>query len=144
MAIPFVDAGPAEFENFRADAFKRPKVEEFFAVIAEVAFGAVAGLHAVSADKEARACVSDHQMVADEIELVAIEAGSRGDVQAFSQLTIEDQVAQPLAGDQVIEAFGQTHTKEGCDGEGICAAVFQNHSFCHCPSFGPGALKEHF
>jgi hypothetical protein len=83
-------------------------------------------------------------MVADEVELVAIEAGPRGGVQALAQLTVEDQVAKTLAGDQIVEACRQSHAKEWCGGERICAAMFQDARGCHGCSFGRVELQGHF
>src|SRR5215467_15018175 len=53
VAIVMMNAGAAELEDFRTNAFERRKIEELFAVVPEVSFGAVAGLHAIGTDKEA-------------------------------------------------------------------------------------------
>ena len=139
MTIALVDAGTPKFENFRTDAFERPEVEKPFTVIPEVSFGAIAALHAIGSDEHARACVGDHQMVADEIELVAIEAGSHRNVEAFAQLAIEDQVAQALAGDQIVKAFRQPHPEERGGGNRILAGVLQDRGGSHGGQF----LVEH-
>jgi hypothetical protein len=81
-------------------------------------------------------------MVADEIELVAVEAGSGGDVQAFAQFTIEDQVAQALAGDEIVEAFRHSDAKERGGGERISAAVLQDGGCCHVRSFGTASYQS--
>src|SRR6266568_589022 len=62
VSIPIVlmHAGPPELENFSANLFEGRKVEELLAVIAEVAFGAIAALHAVSADKATGGDLTDH------------------------------------------------------------------------------------
>lgn len=126
----------AEFEDFIPNLLEGRKIEESFPVIAQISFGAVAGLHSVGSDQLARARIVNHQVIADEVELVAVEAGSRGGVKPFAQFTIEDQVTQALAGDEVVERFGQSDAKERSAGEGISAAVLQDGGCCHKCSFG--------
>lgn len=92
--------------------------------------------------KQPRTRVSNHQMVADEIELVAVEAGSGGNVQAFTQFTIEDQIAEALAGDEIVEAFRHSDAKERSGGEGIFAAVLQDCVCCHVRSFGTASYES--
>ena len=81
-------------------------------------------------------------MVADEIELVAVEAGSGGNVQAFAQFTIKDQIAQALTGDEIVEAFRQPHAKERSGGERISAAVLQDGGCGHVRSFGTASYQS--
>ncbi len=70
-----MDACAAKFQDFSPDLLEWCEVEELLAVIAEIALGAIAGLHTVGADQGAGGGIVDHQVVADEVEAVLIEAG---------------------------------------------------------------------
>ena len=131
IAVILMNTGAAKLENLAADFLERRKVKKAFAVIAEIAFGAIATLHAIGADKFSGAGVVDHQMVADEIETVAIEAGLPRSVQAFAKLTVEDKIAKTLALDDIVEGLRQTHAEEIGGGERVTAAVFQDSGISH-------------
>lgn len=79
----------AEPENLLANSFKLREIEKLLAVISEISFDAEATLQAIGPDQFAGAAIANHQMVADEIVAVAIEADRRGACQtlASSQLT---------------------------------------------------------
>src|SRR5580704_3033410 len=113
----------AELENLLANSFKRREIEKLLAVISEIPFGAEATLHAIGPDQLARTGFANHQMVADEIVAVAIEAHACGGSQPFAQLAVKDQIAQTLAIEQIPERLGHGGAKVVCKGERILASV---------------------
>ena len=90
------------------------------AVVAEIALGAVAGLHAIGADERSGGGVMHHEMIADQVEAVAVQTRGVGILQTLSQFTVEDLIAEALAGDQVVHAFGEGETEQG---SGFCEAL---------------------
>ncbi len=85
MGVPviLVDAGPAQFENFAANAFERAEIKELLAEVAEVSLGAIPALHPIRSSQCARGSVVHHQVVADKIKAITIEACPRGTLQPF-------------------------------------------------------------
>lgn len=119
VSVGLVDACAAEFQDFAANVFERCEVEELLAVIAEIAFGAIAGLHAVGAYERASDGIVDHEVIADQVEAVAVEAGGVGVQEAFAELAVEYFVTQALAGDEVVHILRQGKAKER---SGLCEA----------------------
>ena len=119
VSVGFVDACAAEFQDFSADILERREVEELLAVIAEIAFGAIAGLHAVGAYERASGGIVDHEVIADQVEAIAVEARGVGVHQALSEFAVEYFVTQALAGDEVVHILRQRKAKEG---SGFCEA----------------------
>ena len=74
VAILLMDAGPSQLQDFAAHRFERAEIEELLAVVAQVALGAIPALHAVGPGQFPRGSVIHHQVVADKIEAVAVEA----------------------------------------------------------------------
>jgi hypothetical protein len=144
VAVVPMDAGSAEFEDFSAQIIERAEIEEFLAVIAEVALGAIAALHAVGAGEPAGGGIVDHEVVADKIEAVAVEAGPRGAVQSLAKLAIKNLIAQALAFDDVFERLGHPYTEEVRGGEGVTAFVHQHSGFGHTQSVEQGMLRGYF
>jgi hypothetical protein len=144
VAIVFVNAGPAKLEDFGAQIFERAEVEKFLAVIAKVALGAIAALHAVGAGELAGGGIMDHEVVADEVEAVAVETSARGTVQSLAELAIKNLVAEALAFDDVFERLGHADTEEVGGGEGITAVVHQHSGFGHTQSVEQGMLRGYF
>ena len=107
-----VYAGAAEFEDFSAQRFEWGEIEELLAVVAEVALGAIAGLHAVGADELVGGGVVDHEVVADQIEGVAVEAGAVGVEEAFAEFAVEDEVAEALAGLEILDRLREGETEQ--------------------------------
>ena len=126
IAVVLMNAGAAEFEDFPAERFVRGKIKNLFAVVAQVAFGAVAGLHAVGADEFVRDGVVNHQVIADEIEFVAVESPAVGGGESFPEFTIEDQITQALAFDDIFHGKGHAHTKLAGGSERVAADVLQD------------------
>src|SRR5580693_5351223 len=116
-------ASAAELENLLANYFKRCEIEKLLAIISEISFGAEATLHAIGPDQFAGEGIANHQMVADEIVAVAIEADRAGACQPLAQLAIKDQIAQALAIDQILERLGHAGAKVVCGSERILASV---------------------
>jgi hypothetical protein len=135
ISIVLVDASPAQLENLSANLLERAKIKKFFAVIAKIALGAVSALHAIGADQLPGGGIADHQMVTDEIELVAVQTCLCGIGQPFSQFAIEDQKTEALAFDQIVQVLGQPHAKEAGCGERVSAVVYQDSGFRHDCSF---------
>jgi hypothetical protein len=48
----------------------------------------------------------DHEVVADNIEAVAVQAGCVGVQETFAELTVEYLVAEVLARDEVVDILG--------------------------------------
>jgi len=97
VAVVDVDAGAAQLENFSANGFVNGKIKELIAVVAEIEAGDLAGLEAVGADEFAGFEVADHEMVAERVEGVDIEAGTVGSRETFAQFEVKDVVAETLA-----------------------------------------------
>ena len=114
VAVVGMDAGAAEFEDFGTDFFERSEVEKLFAVITEIAFCAKAALHAIGADEFSGSGVANEKMVADEIELIAVELSFGGAFEAFAEFAIENEIAEALAIEQVFERFGHAGAKLSC------------------------------
>jgi hypothetical protein len=118
-----MDASAAQLEHLRANPFVWREIKKLLAVIPEIPLGAETALHAVCANQLTSANIPDHQLVADEIVAIAIEAEAGGAVQTLAELAIKNQVAETLAGDQVFERFGHTCTQLTRGGEWIFATV---------------------
>jgi hypothetical protein len=131
VAVLLVDAGPSQLQDFAAQALEGAEIKEFLAVIAEIALGAIAALHAVGAGQLAGGRVMHHQVVADKIEAVAVEASARGTVESFAKLAIKNLIAEALAFDDVFERLGHADTEEAGGGKGITAFVQQHSGFWH-------------
>ena len=92
-----VHAGAAEFEHFVADGIVGSEIEKLIAVIAEIGGGSVAGLQAIGADELGGFQVADHEVVAEGIEGIDVQAGALGGGEAFAEFKIKDEIAKALA-----------------------------------------------
>src|SRR5580698_9197932 len=96
-------ARPPELQNFFANPLIRRELEELLAVISKISLCAETALHAISSHQFSKTGIADHQMVADEIITIAVEADASRTVQPLAKLAIKDQIAQALAIDQVFQ-----------------------------------------
>src|SRR6266481_5220572 len=111
---------------------------------AEVALGAVSALHAVGSGQPSGARVLHHQMVADEIEAVAVQSYFGGGVQSLLQLAIKNQITQPLALDNVFQRLGHANPETFRCGDGISAIVNEDSGFWHASSVKQSRLQTCF
>ena len=139
-----MDAGPAQFEDLASKSVEGGQVEELLAVVAEVALGAVAALHAVGSGQLISDGIVHHQVVADEIEAVAVQSCLGGGVQSLPQLAVENQITQPLALDNVFQRLGHANPETFRCGDGISAIVNQDSGFWHASSVKQGRLQACF
>src|SRR5260370_37882391 len=128
----------------RSTLFPYTTLFRSFAIIAKVSLGAVAALHAVGAGEFARGRVVHHQVVADKVEAVAVEAGARGAVQPLPKLAIKYLIAQALAFDDVFQCLRHPHAEEVGGGKGITAVVHQHSGFEHTQSVEQAMLRRYF
>jgi hypothetical protein len=116
VAVVDVNAGAAEFEEFAADRFVDGEVEDLIAVVTKIAAGDVTGLQAIGADEFARLDVTNHEVIAEGIERVDIEAGALAGGETFAEFEIKDVEAEALAFDQVFRRSRETDAEEGSFG----------------------------
>jgi hypothetical protein len=135
VAVLLMDAGSSKLEDFSAHLFEWAEIEEFLAIVAEISFSAIAALHAIRSGQFPRGCVMHHQVVADKIEAVAIETSPGRTVESLPKLAIKNQIAQPLALDDIFECLCHPHAKEVGGGKWISAVVHQDSGRWHEPSF---------
>jgi hypothetical protein len=55
-------------------------------------------------------------MVTDEVKMVTIEPCGNRAIQSLSQLAVENEIAQALALDEVIQRLRHAHAKTTCGG----------------------------
>jgi hypothetical protein len=79
-----VDGGAAEFENLAADRFIGSEVELLFTVVTKVVGGGDTGLHAIGAHNLTAGAVFDDEVIAEEVELIVVEAGLVGRREPFA------------------------------------------------------------
>jgi hypothetical protein len=70
-----------------------------------------------------------HQMVADEVKLIAIQTRFGGAIQSLAKLTIENKIAESLAFHDVFQSLRHAHTEKAGSGKGILAVVQQDGGF---------------
>ena len=107
-----MDARAAQLEDLSANVLERREVEKLRTVIAEVALGAIAGLHAVGAYQHAGGGVAHHEVVADDVEAIAVEACGVGVRKAFAEFAVEYLIAEALAGDEVVHILCERKAEE--------------------------------
>jgi hypothetical protein len=67
-----------------------------------------------------------HQVIADKVEPVAVQARGGGTIQSFSELAIKNQKAQPLAFDNVFQTLRHPHAETVGFSKWILAVVKQD------------------
>jgi hypothetical protein len=120
-----MDAGPSKLQDFAAYLFERAEIKKFLTVVAKVPLGTIPALHAVRSGQLPGARVMHHQVVADK-EAIAVQASPGRTVQPLPKLAIKNQVAQPLAIDDIFQRLRQLHTEEVGSGKWISAVVRQD------------------
>ena len=88
-----------KFENFAAYGIVRGKIEKLVAVVAQVPASHFSRLQPVGADEPAGFEVANHEVVAERVKGVDIEAGSIGGGKSLAKFEIKDVVAEALAFD---------------------------------------------
>src|SRR6202008_5201760 len=78
-----MNAGAAALDDFISEGIVGGKIKLLRTVVAEIAFCHRPGLQAVGSDDSSRASGLDHEVIADRIELVAIESIKVGSVEPF-------------------------------------------------------------
>src|SRR6266550_9245229 len=136
--------GPSKLQNLAADFFERAEIKKFLAVVSEVSSGAVRALHTVRSCQLPGGRITYHQVVADKIEMVAVEPCTVRAVEPLSKLAIKDQIAQPLACDDIFQRVGHPHPEEVGGGKWIPAVVHQDSRVWHESSFKRSRLLECF
>lgn len=111
-----VDAGAAELEDFFAHRIVGGEIEELIAVIAEILRGGFPGLQAIGADELAGFQIADHEVVAEGVEGIDVQAGAFGGGEAFAQFEIEDEIAEALALLQILRGLREGDPEEGSFG----------------------------
>src|SRR5437899_1860389 len=111
-----VGAGAAEFKHFTAIGFVDGKIEDLVAVVAEVFAGDFASLKAIGADEFAGLKICDHQVVAENVERIDVEALAVGSGEAFAEFFIEDGVTQALASDEMLWSLSESDSEQGSFG----------------------------
>ena len=89
-----IDRGATKLEDAAAEWLIGSEVKLLLRIIAVVARGSFARLHAIGADDAVAGFFFDEQMFTEEIELVSVEAGLVGAFKAFTHLDVEDAKAQ--------------------------------------------------
>ena len=97
----------AQLQNLAAHPFIRREIELLIGVVAEVLRRRRAGLHTVGADDALVCFVLYQQVLAEEIEVVGIEACFVGRLKAFAQFDIEDLEAQAASGVSILDRLRQ-------------------------------------
>jgi hypothetical protein len=136
-------ARAAQLQYLAAYGLERTEVEELLAVIAEIAFGAVPGLHPVRADQPARRNVANHQVIADPVKPVAVQATTVGVRQTLAHFAIEHQVSQALAFRQVGHRLRERNMKQGAGRDRTVAVLNQNRRRRHVASVECTGLQLH-
>ena len=85
-----------------------------------------------------------HQVIADKIEPIAVEPSPGGAVEPLPKLTIEIQIPQPLAFDDIFQRCGHPHTEELGSCKRIFAVVHQDSGRGHTRSVGRTKLHAYF
>jgi hypothetical protein len=135
VAILLMDASSPEFQDFAAHRFEPAEIEELLTVVAQIALGAITALHTIRPSQFPRGCVMHHQVVAGKIEMVAVEATQGRAVQPFPKLAIENQIAQALAFDDIVERLRHPDTEEVGFGKWISALMYEDSGRWHASSF---------
>lgn len=97
VTVILVDAGAAELEHLLADGIIYGEIEKLIAVVAEIALGGLSGLQTIGPYEFARLEVADHQMVAEGVKGVDIEAGAIGSGKALVKFKVKNEVTKALA-----------------------------------------------
>ena len=108
-----VDAGAAELEEFFANGIVGCEIEKLVAVVAEILGGGFAGLQAIGADELGGFEIADHEVVAEGIEGIDVQAGALGGGEAFAKFEIEDEIAEALA---LLQIFGRLRERDAKEG----------------------------
>src|SRR5579871_1960174 len=98
----------AQFENAETEGLIGREAEFALGVVAEIARGSLARLHAVGSDDAVRELFFDEQMLAEEIEVIGIEAGLVGAFETLTHLDVEDAKAQTAGSIAIFSGFCQT------------------------------------
>jgi hypothetical protein len=133
VAVPvmLMNAGSAQFENLAANSLEGEEIEELFTVVAEVSLGAIPALHAVRSGQFSSSRIAHRQVVADKIEPVTVQAAPCRAVQSLAKLTIKDQIAKPLALDDLFQSLRHANAEAlGC-GNWISTAMLQDSGCWH-------------
>src|SRR5260370_15017402 len=144
VAVLRMYTGPSKLQNLAGDFFERAEIKKFLAVVTEVSSGAVPALHTVRSCQLPGGRVTHHQVVADKIEAVAVEPCTGRAVEPLSKLAIKNQIAQPLAFDDIFQRLCRPHPQEVGGGKWIPTVVHQNSRVCHESSFKQSRLLECF
>jgi hypothetical protein len=107
-----VDAGAAEFQHLLADGVVGREIEKLIAVVAEIGGGGVPGLQAIGADKFGSVEVADHEVVAEGIEGIDVQAGTFGGGEPFAKFKIEDEIAKALALLEILRRLRERNTEK--------------------------------
>lgn len=97
VTVILVDAGAAELEHLLAHGIIYGEVEKLIAVVAEIALGGLSGLQPIGPYEFARLEVADHQVVAEGVKRIDIEAGAIGSGKALVKLKVKNEVTKALA-----------------------------------------------
>src|SRR5438045_2335168 len=90
-----------------------------------------------------RSRVVDHQMVADQIKGIAIKTGAIGAGEPLPQFAVENEVAEPLAGDHVVHSLREGEAERWCGRGETLAILHQNSVRGHADSFGARRSREY-
>lgn len=108
-----VDCGAAQLQNPRPERLIGGKTELLLRVISQIPFGGCSRLHPVRAHDApvwiVLELVLDEEVLADQVELVGVEAGAIGSLQPFAELDVEDFEAQAAGGDAIFRSFSKPH-----------------------------------
>ena len=69
-----MNASPPQFQHLAPDSLVWAEIKKAFAVITQIALRSVSALHPVGAHELPASSLVDHQVIADVIEFVPIEA----------------------------------------------------------------------
>jgi hypothetical protein len=105
-----IDRSAAKLKDAGAQRLVRGKVKLAFGVIAQVARRGFTGLHAIRANDAAGQLFFDEKMLAEEIELVCVEASLVRAFEAFAHLDVEDAKAQTAGGIAIVSGFCEPET----------------------------------
>ncbi len=105
-----MNAGAAQFYQLGAERFERAKIKFLRAIIAKTVPRPIARLETVRPDDFPGRKMFDHQMIADQIESIGIEACVGGLHESLVQLYIEYDITQNLRGAKVIGVVGHATT----------------------------------
>src|SRR6202008_3693499 len=102
VTVILVNAGAPKLEHLLAHGIIYGEIKKLIAVIAEMALGGLSGLQTIGPHEFARLKVADHQVVAEGVKRVDIEARAIGSGQALVKFKVKNEVTKALAFYQVL------------------------------------------